>query len=312
MIRNGLLLSLLCTASFTLFSYVSFVDFDDSMGVQQYQHIIEKHNNKLLLDLFKQLYQWNMKNIPQRNGDQLRIPKLMHHIWFGVPFSQEFKRLRKTWLDRHTDWTFIFWTDRPINDPDAYCVYSFQELEVVLEQGMHKRIVVDVHALEFDNRYMFDATKNYGERSDILKWEVVYRYGGVYIDTDFECYQPLDPLHELFDFYTGLQPLDTGRVQLGAALFAAHPHHTILARCVSDARPGSGPIVIRTGPIHFTHCLVKAIGTALGRNIVLPSSYFYPCGYEQQNVPEEVWRTQEAFGVHHWSGSWLKPEGRVQ
>ena len=49
-----------------------------------------------------------------------------------------------------------------------------------------------------------------------------------------------------------------------------------------------------------------------GFNIVFPSGYFYPCGYEDQQLPEYAWRRDESFAVHHWAGSWLKPEAFVK
>ena len=288
-----------------------YVDFDVSMRSSEYAHMLKQSNNQLIYRFFKSTYEKKRRAV--RTGEyRQHIPTILHHVWFGERLSDEFKQLRQTWIDAHPNWTFILWTDDACNDVDATTVRSFQELGVLLAEGDAKRIVVITDTLAFDNRIHFDAADNYGERSDILKWEIVYRYGGVYIDTDFECYTSLESLHYTFDFYTGLQPLDTHRVQLGAALFAAHPYHPILERCVKDIRPGRGPIVIRTGPIHFTNACLKTIMDSNGYDIVLPSSYFYPCGYDQQELSESEWRTPESFAVHHWSGSWLKPEAFVK
>lgn len=43
----------------------------------------------------------------------------------------------------------------------------------------------------------FDAAKNYGEKSDILRYEILFVYGGVYADVDVECLQPFDALAEV-------------------------------------------------------------------------------------------------------------------
>ena len=296
-----------------LFSWIAlplvafdYVDFDTSMRTDRYTAILEQGKNKRLLTFFKRVYE---RCVTAGNTLTIqRIPLLMHHVWFGEPLNDFFKQLRKTWIDAHEGWTFILWTDRPTNDDQAVIARSFQELDELLASGCAQRIVVLTDQLVFDNRCYFDAARNYGERSDILKWEIVYRYGGAYIDADFECYKSLGVLHYAFDFYTGLQPLDTGQVQLGAALFAAYPQHPILERCVKDLRPGPGPIVIRTGPIHFTSACMRVIVDDRNVNIVLPAGYFYPCGYEEQELPASEWRTPDSYAVHHWSGSWLKPE----
>ena len=31
-----------------------------------------------------------------------------------------------------------------------------------------------------------------GEKSDIFRYEILYRFGGVYVDTDFECIKPFE------------------------------------------------------------------------------------------------------------------------
>lgn len=289
---------------------VEWVNFDDSMQLNVYHSVFDNGSSNVSYSFFKLLYEKQALNYV--NDKQLRIPLYMHHVWFGNPLSDYFKALRKTWIDNHPAWVHILWTDNAVNDELASVVYSFQELDTLLANGGVSRIVVVVDKLSFNNRQHFDAARNYGERSDILKWEIVYRYGGVYIDVDFECYKPLDTLHYCFDFYTGLQPLDTGRVQLGAALFAAHPYHPILERCVKDINPGIGPIVIRTGPIHFTLCCMRTIKNCKGNNIVFPASYFYPCGYEQRSLHPSLWYKKEAYAIHHWSGSWLSADAFVK
>lgn len=292
---------------------IQLIDFDVAMQTECYADIIERGQNKQLLTFFKYLYQRQQIELSrQPAASTLRIPKIMHHIWFGKPLCNEFKRLRQTWLDCHVDWVAILWTDRMENDPDAVVVRSFEELTACLKSGSAQRIVVICDKLVFNNRVHFDNACNYGERSDILKWEIVYRYGGVYIDTDFECYKSLDPLHYVFDFYTGLQPLDTGMVQLGAALYAAYPQHPLLERCVKDITPGQGPIVVRTGPIHFTNVSINYLASAQGRNIVLPSDYFYPCGYEERLADQSLWQKPISYAVHHWAGSWLTQDAFIQ
>jgi mannosyltransferase OCH1-like enzyme len=283
------------------------------MQTTRYAEILARGQNKQLLTFFKYWYQRQQMELSHRDAvTTVRIPKIMHHVWFGKPLCNEFKQLRQTWLDCHQHWIAILWTDRPENDVDAVVVHSFEELTALLQSGSAQRIVVLCDALVFDNRVHFDNASNYGERSDILKWEIVYRYGGVYIDTDFECYQSLEPLHYAFDFYTGLQPLDTGMVQLGAALYAAYPYHPLLERCVKDITPGQGPIVVRTGPIHFTHVCLRNLANIPGRNIVLPSDYFYPCGYEERLGDPSRWRKPISYAVHHWAGSWLTQDAFIQ
>ena len=71
-------------------------------------------------------------------------------------------------------------------------------------------------------------------------------------------------------------------------------------------------IVVKTGPIHFTKTFLSMAGKTGLRDIALPASYFYPCGYEQRGTAKDLWCKAESYAVHHWAGSWLKPEAFVR
>src|SRR5204863_264320 len=76
------------------------------------------------------------------------------------------------------------------------------------------------------------------ERADILRLELLWRYGGVYIDTDFECLKPIDELLEGVEFFTGLLkragPSKPARVN--NAIFGAGPGHPLLDRALDELR----------------------------------------------------------------------------
>lgn len=292
------------------------IAFDTSMQTKANQSVINQPGNKQLLDFFRALYDKNnMRNvIPSLS---LKIPKYIHIIWLGSKLPDEYEEYYATWRTFHPDWTIIFWTDSVENySKGSIVLTSFDDLsELLLDEDHHKNIVV--HAgdnLRFNNGIFFNKSNNYGERSDILKWEIIYRFGGVYVDTDHECLKPIDILHYTYDFYTGLQPLDTNRVQLGAALFAAKPKHPILKVCVETIkyRQHIVQIIAKTGPLHFTECMLHNAGIDNNIDIAFPATFFYPCSYEQKDEDRSVWMKDEAFAIHHWAGSWLKPSGFVK
>ena len=237
-------------------------------------------------------------------------------MWLGGKLPQEFERYVESWYTHHPDWTILFWTDNEKNyDRGTKIVRSFDDLSKLLsEEQPAQRIVIDSRNLQYDNKIFYDQAVNYGEKSDILKWEIVYRFGGVYVDTDFECLKPLDPFHYTYDFYTGIQPLDTNMVQLGAALYGAIPGHPIMQACVENIKYNQDikQIIVKTGPIHFTKMFITLAGKTGLRDVALPTSYLYPCAYEQRGLSKEEWVKNESFAVHHWAGSWLKPEAFVR
>lgn len=287
------------------------ISFDDGM------HIHDATTNPLflterLMPGARFLYdQYNLDKIGLR--ERPVIPNIIHHVWFGVPLSDEDKRLRATWQQFHPTYRFILWTDRIENDVDAVYAYSWQDVRDFLYYTDERYIVVDVSSLDFDNRIFFDGAPNYGEKSDILKYEIVYRVGGMYVDFDFECLRPFDELFGRYDFFTGIQPLDTHTEQLGAALFAAKANHPILRYAVETIPHDRHfpQIIVKTGPIHFSQAFIAAAGINGNIDIAFPAIFFYPCGYEQREQPRSVWMYDDSFAVHHWAGSWLKEEAFV-
>jgi mannosyltransferase OCH1-like enzyme len=292
-----------------------YIPFDNSMQLPSFSTILQRPDFAYVYDVFKTVYEKNsFANVVP--SQQVRIPTIIHIMWLGGKLPQEYIKYVTSWSVFHPQWTILFWTDSSSNyDQGTEVVYTFDELAQRLKSvNGGERIVVDTSRLDFSNRCFYDQATNYGEKSDILKWEIVYRFGGTYVDTDFECLQPLDIYHHTYDFYTGIQPLDTNIVQLGAALYGAIPHHPILKVCVETIKDNQQikQIVAKTGPIHFTKSFLAVAGKTGLRDIALPATYFYPCSYEQRGTDRDVWCKAESYAVHHWAGSWLKPEAFVR
>lgn len=289
--------------------------FDESMQLNAYNHLLERRDLKQVYEIFSALYEQNNPGKVQPD-EQLRIPKIVHIMWLGGKLPEEYHRYVESWKQHHPNWTILFWTDNSLNyDQGTKTLYTFDELEQKLKTIREgERLVVDTAHLSFDNRIFYDEAINYGEKSDILKWEIVYRFGGMYVDTDFECLQPFDKYVHTYDFYTGIQPLDTNMVQLGAALYAGIPHHPIMKACVETIKYNQHikQIIVKTGPLHFTKVFAHLAGKTGLRDIAFPASYFYPCGYEQRGTNKKLWCKSESYAVHHWAGSWLKPEAFVR
>lgn len=219
-----------------------------------------------------------------------RIPKKIHQIWLGSPFPEKYRRIQQTWIDLHPDWEYRLWTD------------------------------ADVAAFGLRNKELYDRAVNWGQKSDIFRYEILYREGGLYIDTDFECVKPFDILHELFDFYTGImrdRPLGPGeKPMIANGLIGTIPGHPIIKICIEkmDFKKGDHDdynIHASTGPFYFTEIVLSQFKDRTFRNAVLPAVYFYPLpGEKRDGIFEEACRTEwlkpESFAIHYWECSWMK------
>ncbi len=219
-----------------------------------------------------------------------RIPKIIHQIWLGSPFPEKYRRLQQSWIDHHPNWEYKLWTDE------------------------------DVAAFGLKNQAFYDRAINWGQKSDIARYEILERFGGLYIDTDFECVKPFDILNERFDFYTGLQrdhPKSRDEKPVIAnGLIGTIPGHPILKLCIEKMVLNIGAdqahhIQLTTGPFYFTEIVLSQCKNRAFRNGVFPSAYFYPLpSIDKQGILVEGERTQwlkpESFAIHYWECSWMK------
>jgi mannosyltransferase OCH1-like enzyme len=145
------------------------------------------------------------------------IPRVFHQIWVGEqPFPDDFRPLVETWARHHPEWELRLWTDE--NLPD----------------GLRPEI--------------YELLRHPAERADMLRLELLHRFGGVYIDVDFECLKPIDALLEGVSAFLGA--LDSGRVS--NAIIGSQPGHELFERAVRELRPRTtyGPIELDgTGPL---------------------------------------------------------------
>jgi hypothetical protein len=214
-------------------------------------------------------------------GEVLKIPKIIHQIWLGSPVPDVYKEFMQTWIETHVGrgWEYKLWTDETINEIILY------------------------------NQRFYDDTDNFGIKSDLLRWEVLYTYGGLYVDMDYECLCAFDALHYIYDFYTGIQPLDSQMVQLGAALVGSRPGHPILKHCIESVKDHwhlkGAPK--KTGPVHFTQSFYAMAGRNNSIDIAFPALYVYPLGCVEKITEDlrQKWIEQGSCAVHWWSKSWM-------
>ncbi len=135
------------------------------------------------------------------------------------------------------------------------------------------------------NRKVFDAFGTaYYSKADVLRYEVLFRFGGVYVDADQLCLRSFDDLLGPDDaFFAGYQNLgnpdlddERRRATLIAnAVVGASPRHPIIERVIRDIGASTevkGPPWRTVGPAALT----KAIEDTPARAVVHPFHEFYP------------------------------------
>ena len=83
------------------------------------------------------------------------------------------------------------------------------------------------------NKKAFLESRNYGVKSDIARYEILFQMGGLYVDTDMECLKSMDAFHLNCDFYAGFEP--SGWCILNS-IIASRPGDPILMECVRQLK----------------------------------------------------------------------------
>ncbi len=299
------------------------VDFEQAMGKNDaymhkyYQHFLEQLNNNDSFDCLKPYTAFDLLNLCKHTYDAGKncqrgivtkskgsgIPQIFHQIWIGKkPFPEKYKRWQKAWQSV-PGWEYRLWTD------------------------------ADVEKLELFNKDVFYQEKNLGSRADILRIEILYRFGGVYIDTDFELLNPefFNFANKTYDFYCGLTPIDSffhwNFFVLNNAIIGSIPGHPILWSYIENRRAiDPKMLIVAKGPAFFTKMVLMSANK--GHNdVIFPPTYFYPVGNMQMHAKEYAHITNplekletlkkdclrpESVAVHWWDGSWTLPDAWVK
>lgn len=139
----------------------------------------------------------------------------------------------------------------------------------------------------------------------LVRLEALWTLGGVWIDSDVELFQPLDPLLDCLAFAAWEDSAVVPDAVIGAV--AGHPAigaclDLAIARIRStstDWRTGNG--AWSTGPGVTTTILPNRPDV-----VILPRESFYPYGYWEKDRRHDDHRANpNTYGAHHWAGSWL-------
>lgn len=200
----------------------------------------------------------------------MKIPKIFHRIWLG-PNKLPSKSVKygRTWEKHHPDWEMKLWTDD--NMPNL-----------------------------INEKYLPICT-TYSEMSDLIRYELLYRFGGVYIDTDFSDYKNIEPLIQDKDIFVSSE---SRRILCGGIIGSSKKHPLI--KRVIDKIPEqlinttNSTSDLRIGPTFLTNTI------DYDEINVLPTPYFYPYLPGQNHLKRRIKKDGIAYAAHHWHASWLK------
>ena len=225
----------------------------------------------------------DQKVIYQQKDTQM-IPKKIHYFWFSDdPYPDEVKRCIESWKKYCPDYEIIKW------DMDNY---DYNKNQYAREAIEHRK---------------------WAFASDVGRADVIWRFGGVYLDADVELVRNIDDLlyHNAF---IGFQ--DRSFVDPGSG-FGAVPGNEIVGEflnCYEDM-----PFVLDNGTLNMVSCpnyitsilikhgLVRDGSFQMVDDVaVYPYDYFCPHSYKTGLIAH----SNNTYSIHHHHGAWLDSESK--
>lgn len=208
-----------------------------------------------------------------------QIPKVIHYCWFGKgPVPEKNMRCIESWKKWCPDYEIIQWNE------DNYDLRK--------------------------NRYMMQAYEQgkYGYVPDYARIDLLYRYGGIYFDTDVELVRNIDDLLYLKGFTSFEEyPMVNFGGGSGSIKKLGVLKEILEFREKYDFIDSNGEQNLLTCGFYETKPLLKKglrVANAV-QNIedltVLTSEYFHV----KSTITKEICKKEHTFGIHDFSWSWV-------
>jgi mannosyltransferase OCH1-like enzyme len=125
------------------------------------------------------------------------IPKIIHQLWIGPKPAPI--HMMDTWRDKNPDFEYIRWT----------------------EDEIKKR------GIKFACQERIDEMEAWNGKADIMRWELLYEYGGVFLDADSVCIAPIDDILMSKKCFAGFEQEETRPGLVATGTMGFPPRHAI-------------------------------------------------------------------------------------
>lgn len=212
------------------------------------------------------------------------IPKIIHYCWFSEEKKPIFiQRCIKSWYNILPDYKIICW------DSDSF---DFDRIPYVREAFKQKK---------------------WAFVSDYIRFYALYKYGGIYLDSDVEVKKRLDLFLDA-NFFCGTEAFYNENGELGginpdAAQFGSCPGSPILKDCLDYYEnnefviPKEGITQIVTSPVLLGKVLMKYGYLYKDEYQVLKNNIIiYPNSVLSNiHTPSK----KESYTIHHFANFWI-------
>ncbi len=226
------------------------------------------------------------------------IPNIIHQIYEGRDGTSPSKlllKLAETW--------------RKLNPAFEYKLWDYKQIDIFLE-NFYPSFIKTYHEFKYNV-----------QRWDAIRYLILFHYGGIYADLDYECLEPIKPLIKGGACCFGSEPAEhclhfNKNYVISNAFMAVMPKHPFFKKIIenvlivsSNAKDKLIYVLETTGP-HMISKLFESY-TDKGGITLLPSELISPLSKREVKMIVEGKATQEikikvekAYAIHYFFGSW--------
>jgi len=231
----------------------------------------------------------------------MEIPKIIHQTWKDEIIPEQFVDSVNSWKNLHPEWEYRLWTDE-MNE-------SF----------------IETYFPDFLETYL--NYEKHIQRVDAIRYFILYKFGGVYVDLDFFCFKNIVPLISDSDCVFGVEhsshSLIHGKEMIISNAIMASVPKAAFTKLICDEllNPSflsnadkNNTVLETTGPFMLTR-LYEKYSNNIELNVkIVEAKYLYPLSKEEvneellTNIKNNVIsdKLKDAYAVHYYWGSWWK------
>lgn len=219
------------------------------------------------------------------------IPKKIHQIWLGKnSIPKKFSEYRDKILNLHPGWEYFLWTDE-------------------LKEKSYGNM--DISQLNINKSYYL--SENFGHKSDILRYQLMYTFGGIYLDTDMEIQKSLNDFLKLESFLVEGPPQKWKFPQtVENAVLGSEKNNLffsfLLNQIPINYRRGDTKDVVGKTGAHFISFILHRYKEIFGIDspiTIISRDLFYPYFWYEKKEKENT-KFPKSYGIHRWWTSWVK------
>lgn len=233
----------------------------------------------------------------------LPIPKIIHQIWSGIdePLPNIFQELGKTWKKNHPEWKYLLW--------DNTMMVDFVKKHYPQHWEMYNKFPYNI------------------QRWDAIRYLILDKMGGMYVDFDYESLSPIDKLVEGKTCCFSLEPKSHVKAfkrvvdnVFNNALMLNAPGHPFMGKIVEkvfsketllyEARKDIC-VYSTTGPWMLIDLYSELTEEEKRQIYLIPARYVTPFDLSQAyrfrmgEMSDDLEKClEEAYAVHYFFGNW--------